>query len=336
MTTPQRIAVVVPWEPKRIFRFSAKLAAVSSNVVDTIGGWAPRRQTLLNRLVFIYPQYLFMPLRMLVIGRRYRYLVTWQQVHGIVLALLLRMMGVSRFSGVVIMTFILMPAKRRGLPLRLIRFALESPFIRRVIVFNENEMALYKALLPSVSEKFRYVLYTAADIEDVARFNCRDAGYFVAAGRSNRDYDFLIDFFRAHPEKKLIILSDQYYANVPPNVEVVGDAFDDRYYKYLSASHAVILPFKDLTASAGQLVFLHAIQLGKPVIATRSTCLDGYFMDGVHGFYVDKDALDLARAMEALENPQTYARLSEIGPNDYKRRFGFDPLALGIWQSICN
>lgn len=99
-----------------------------------------------------------------------------------------------------------------------------------------------------------------------------------------------------------MILSDQYSNVISKNVQVISDAFDERYYRYLSRCHAVLLPFKDAMASSGQLVFLHAIQFGKPVIATRSSCLDGYLIDGKHGYIIDKSECDLDLKVEALED----------------------------------
>jgi glycosyltransferase involved in cell wall biosynthesis len=327
-----KIAVVVPWEVNREFLFSAELARLSGQTVETLGSNVPRSQNLFNRLFRIYPQYLLVPIRLMLMGRRHEMLIMWQQVYGIGLAILLRIFRVTNFPPLVILTFILTPKKRKGLRLRLIRFALESPVVKRVVVFSAPELSLYKTLLPSVADKFRHTLYTAADVEKINQFPISDENYFLSAGRSNRDYDFLVEFFTANPQLNLVILSDQYSASVPKNIEIIANAFNDDYYKYISRCHAMLLPFNDPLASSGQLVFLHAIQFGKPVIATRSSCLDGYFIDEMHGYIIDKNSTDLSSKIAALNNKKTLDEIARFGVYDYKNRFGFTPLAESVWQ----
>lgn len=162
-----------------------------------------------------------------------------------------------------------------------------------------------------------------------------DEGFYLAVGRSNRDYAFLMDYFASRPDRRLVVLCDAPdVRSVRPNVTVVHNAFGSAYFDYLSRCHAVILVFKDPTVSAGQLVFLQAMQFGKPVVATRSQCLAGYLENERNGLMCEKTHQGLDHALERLREGALYWRLAEAGPADYSRRFGFEPLARSLLTII--
>jgi glycosyltransferase involved in cell wall biosynthesis len=95
----------------------------------------------------------------------------------------------------------------------------------------------------------------------------------------------------------------------------------------MAKSHAVIISFADETASSGQMVFLHALQMGKPVIVTRSSCLQGYVEDGSTGLIIDKVDAQLDDAMNILRHGAKYQEISEMQRETYSTRFGFDAMA---------
>lgn len=330
-----RVAVLITWRPTSPFRFSEELAGLSTWTVDTIGGLFPKRRTLLWKAVVVWPMYTLVPLLFLARIRRYDHVICWQQAYGIVLGCLLRISPFRVASRVHIMTLIVVPGKRRGAWLRIIRFALASKNVASVVVHNEAELALYRALFPQSAEKFRYVTYTAADVVGIDSLQICDDDFFLAAGRSNRDNDFLIRYFAIRPNRRLVILTDVLpEKGTPANVTVLVGRYGRDYFEVLARCHAVVMVFEDPTISAGQLVFLQALQLGKPVVATYSSCLQGYLHDGSNGLMVPKSEEGLDNGFRQLDEAATYARLAERGPRDYEERFGFRRLATEMFKVL--
>jgi glycosyltransferase involved in cell wall biosynthesis len=260
--------------------------------------------------------------------------VAWQQVYGIALALLIRLLHLRPQIKICILSFIVAPTKQHGFFRYVIDYALHSSCVKSIVCYNEAEMALYKQIFPGVAHKFSAATLSE-DIENIQNYQIMDEGYYVAAGRSNRDNDFLIEYFSKHPDKKLHLITDQTNGTkLPDNVLLLDKTFGHDYLQQIAGCTAVVMAFKDDTMSAGQLVFLHALQFGKPVVATRSKCLSGYILDGVNGLEIDKDESALDIALNRLNVTDYYKSISSNALSDYKQRFGFTQLAKRVVEIV--
>jgi hypothetical protein len=110
--------------------------------------------------------------------------------------------------------------------------------------------------------------------------------------------------------------------------------FGPAYYARLARCRAVVMAFHEPALAAGQLVYLQAVQYGKPVLASVSQCLDGYVIDGRTGLYFDKNAAGLAAALATAEGANWYAGAVAACLVDYPSRFGFSRLAAGYVRAI--
>jgi glycosyltransferase involved in cell wall biosynthesis len=332
---PPRAAVLVNWRVHTPFALATALAQTSGWAVDTLGGPFPRRLTRWRKWLLAWPAYLWVPLAFLARARRYRYVVAWQQVYGLVLALASRLLPWPQGLRICILGLIVTPGKRRGPARRLLGWALGSPHVAAAICYNAREAALYRQVFPLAAHKI-VDARLSDDIGPLARLAIADEGYFVAAGRSNRDHDFLLEVFAGLPDRRLRIVCDDFAAlrPLPPNVEVLTHCFGDDYLRELARCHAVVMAFHDETMSSGQLVFLHAAQLGKPVVATRSHALDGYLEDGVDGLVVDKRIEAFRAELAALDDPARHRALAEAAQRRWAERFGFAALARGVHRLL--
>lgn len=329
-TERKSAALLVNWRVKSEPRLSRLLAEEGGWDVRAIGGAFPERITRLNKVLIAWPAYLLVPLKV-VLGPRRDYLIAWQQVYGLVLALIARAMPWRFSARICVLSFIVVPSKQIGLARRIIEFALGSSSLSAAVCYNQAEVAHYRKVFPKAAHKI--VLATLAEeVPDIERFEVRDDGYFVAAGRSNRDYEFLVRVFAGKPDFRLVIISDQFSSNepLPGNVEVQGGTFGVDYFNMLAHARAVVMSFKDATISSGQLVFLHACQFGKPVLVTESSCLEGYVFHEQNGLVVSKDAVAFERGLELLADQEVYARLRERSRQIYWERFSVRQLARRI------
>ena len=329
-----RAAVLVNWVVDKPFGFSINLNKIGGWVVTTIGGPFPRKINLLSRIFLVWPGYALVPLKVLFVLRRFDVIIAWQQVYGIALALLIRLLQLKPSVKICILSFIIKPAKQKGTFRKVINYALQCSCVHSIICYNETEMAQYKKLFPNVAHKFSSAILSE-DIEDIQSFQMSDGDYYVAAGRSNRDNNFLIDYFSKHPARKLHLITDQMNsAKLPSNVLLFDNTFGRDYLQQIAGCKAIVMAFKDDTMSSGQLVFLHALQFGKPVVATHSKCLTGYIIHELNGLEINKDINELEFALQKLDDENCYKLISSNGLRDYEQRFGFAQLASRVIEVV--
>ncbi len=324
--TPPASAVLVNWRPQRDFVFTDVLGRELGTPCATIGAGFPPSMSGMRG---VYARVLYVGVAVKALVRRppFERAICWQQASGIALSLLQRLLGVRRSLGVYVMMFIVSPRKRRRPWRDVIGYAIESASVRAVVCYSEAEREAYRRLFPRAAHKL-HVLRFSEDLGPSALARRRNDGFLLAAGRSNRDHDFLVRYAAARPHVQLVIVCDTLALRaLPPNVRVLRDAFGDAYLEILGACHAVLLAFRDTTMSAGQLVFLQAMQLGKPVIATRSDCLEGYLVDGRNGLEIEKTEAALDHALARLADPHYYETLAACQIVDYRERFGTARLA---------
>lgn len=325
-----RTAIMVNWRVSEPFDLSVRLQSISGWQVETIGGPFPRRITPVTKILVAWPAYFVVPLKIFIFRSRYKRVIAWQQVYGLLLAALLRFFRADGSLRICILSFIVSPRRRRGFFKSFINYALGSRSVVAAVCYNPAEVELNRTLFPGAASKIHEATL-AEDIPDIGRFEVLDGGFFLAAGRSNRDYEFLVRVFDGLDEK-LVIVCDDFVPErtLPVNVTLRRDCFGDDYLAQVAACSAVVLSFKDETMSAGQLVFLHAAQFGKPVIATRSHCLRGYIEDGVNGVICEKDVGEMKRRVASFRRSPDAAAMAERTRALYSEKFGFGQLARRI------
>lgn len=192
-----------------------------------------------------------------------------------------------------------------------------------VICHSRHECARYRELLgPRVHFVYAPFCLNVATVKNVA-----DCGYAVSAGRSGRDYALLFKVF-AGRETQLKVACDylgDWEGPVPPNVEVLDRCYGQDYLQLLAGTRLVVIPLSVDGVSAGQMVLLQAMALGKPIIVTRTATTHEYITHRYNGYLVDmgdeaalRTAVDTMLADAALAGSlganarQTYRRNHSI------------------------
>lgn len=128
-------------------------------------------------------------------------------------------------------------------------------------------------------------------------------GYILSAGRTGRDYQILANAVE-NLDVNVVVISDKRSVEgvrFPSNVTVFLDVPYSQYMDILRRCRFVILPLKRLVKSTGQVVFLEAMAIGKPVIATETVGTKDYIRSGIDGILVPpEDPEALKAAMETL------------------------------------
>lgn len=145
--------------------------------------------------------------------------------------------------------------------------------------------------------KDKIIVHQFGIIDDYDKYSALPApdglskdGYFLAIGRSNRDYDFLIDVWK-EIKYPLVIVSDKYKKTVNnPYITIRDDVGADDQYSWIRNCKASIICLNDGNFASGDTVLLSSMMLERLVIVSKpSTLAEMYVEDGENGLSVEKD-----------------------------------------------
>lgn len=279
---------------------------------------------------FLYPLYLVLFKR-----KQYDKIIAWQQFHGINFAFWSRLLHVKKMNYLVINTFIF---KRRGgqignLYYKYIKWSINNIYVDKIICYSSYEPDFYAKMFNMPVDKFCYVPLGVAKIEGVIS---SEGDYIFSTGRSNRDYDFLINSLSGNGMNVRIACSGYTYNGESDmtNVDILQNCFGRDMQKELANSFCVVIPLKDTHISSGQLVILQAMQMGKPVIVTENDAVKDYIENGKTGFIIKKDGNALKQAIGKLNDTKIYDEISKNAKSAFEEKFSLSGLAKNIWQQI--
>ena len=276
-------------------------------------------------------KFFLFPLKVLARRKKLGTILSYQQFYGLVFAFYCDLLHLKKRNQLIVTTFIYRPKQAwKGKLYRwFVRRAVCSKALDKIVCFSSTEPAYYAQLLDAPPEKFVYVPFGIGDLGRCSEETPPPEERFVlSVGKSNRDYDFLVDALQGTPYK-VRILSDTYLREAPgENIRIYPDVFGEDYYKMLAACYCVVVPLADVHISAGQFVFLQSMMFGKPVITTRSDTVTDYITDGENGFIISKDKNQLLERLRQLyTEPALYRRLAQEGRCRFLRNYSLDCMA---------
>lgn len=133
--------------------------------------------------------------------------------------------------------------------------------------------------------------------------------YLFSAGRSSRDYQLLLRVAARVPYPLRIACGSLAQESLPPNVSVLRNCHGSDYLRELTAARLVVIPLSEDAISAGQMVLLEAMALGKPVIVSDTVTTREYVTHLDNAFLVDQGCDDPMQA--AIERLWNDAELAE-------------------------
>ncbi|MBR1804685.1 MAG: glycosyltransferase family 4 protein [Muribaculaceae bacterium] len=278
--------------------------------------------------------YVGMALRLMCHRRHIKVLVSWQQFFGLIFASLCHLLHVRKHTRIVVMTFIYRP--KQGIVGRIyswwMRHTLNSGFIDKVLVYSRHEVEHYARQLDVPTSLFRFV---PLGIESETVENSDDRGYWFSTGKSNRDYDFLINAL-AGTTHRLVIACDTLPQPKATNVTVHHHAFGRDMLQLMNAAHGVIIALDDEHVSSGQLVMLQALMLGKPLIITRSCAVTDYVDDGTTALIIDKTPAALLAAIDRLSDKEFSQRIGSAAKQHFHDHHTIAALAHSVASLLAN
>lgn len=300
------------------------------NVVERI---VPMSKAKIKRVLGFYTT----PLMFLLKHPKARNIIAWQQFFGVLAAFFNRYIFHRRKLSITIMTFIYKPKSGLSGKLfyKMVNSAITSKYVKSIIVFAQNEVDHYEKIFPKAKGKFHFVkLGIPVDTCDYHDDNLANQNYFFATGVSNRDYDFIIKVFTGI-DSNLKIACPNIPDQKQKNIEILNNCFKEDMKRYLYNCKAVVIPLKDLSVSSGQLVFIQAMQFGKPIVITDSGSTRSYLVDGIDAIIRSNDVRLWRNAIKSLEDDKTlYETMSTHNRNRALTDFSITRLGEKIGEKV--
>lgn len=256
-----------------------------------------------------YLSYFLVPIYYFLKRNNYNVIVGWQQFYALIFCFYCSLFHVKKKNIVVAWNFTYKDreGKLKNLYLKFMKKCVESGYLDLIHVpsaqyaekfckeFNYPRECVIVAPFGIVDN---YEIYKKLD----RPIEFKDKKYYLAIGRSNRDYDFLIKSWK-NISTTLVIASDTYSKEIQnENIVLKKNISADTQYKWINNAESVILPIDNGEICSGDTVLLTAMSLKKIVIVTiPSTLAEMYIKDKENGLVVEKNVMDLKKIVQEIE-----------------------------------
>lgn len=253
-----------------------------------------------NNEVIRYLKYFIFSLKIFLKRKKINSIVAWQQFYGIIFAFYCRVFHVKKINNLYICTFIYKDKKRiKRLYYKFIKYAISSKYVDKIICFSKSECENYAKIFNIDKNKFIYLNLGIKKIDTKKYKTNSKEKYILSCGKSNRDYNFLIDALKDTKYNVKIICNNLKKESMK-NIQIYNNTFGEEYFKMLANCYCVVIPLKDKKISSGQLVLLQAMQFKKPIIITDTVTVKTYVKNLDNGILIKNTKENLIESLEKL------------------------------------
>ena len=270
-----------------------------------------------------YLIYIFYPLKFVVNRKKYDYIICWQQFFGLFFAFFCRLFRVKKQNKIFVCNFTYKEKKglKKNIYKNVMKYCLQNTYIDYIHVPSTEYANKSSKEFNVKRNKFIVIPFGIDDkYQEHKGLKTNHKNFSLAIGRSNRDYDFLINEWKKIPKKeKLIIICDTYRAKekLPENIILLNNIVGEEQYPFFINCKTVIIPIDKGNTCSGDTVLLTAMSYYKPIIITNpSTLAEMYIKDGVNGFCLEK--IKDMFSKKVTDILQDKKMLKEIGNNARK------------------
>ena len=217
------------------------------------------------------------------------------------------------------------------------KFVVKSEYIDVFVCSADTHCDYCAEIFQEPRERFVFLPFGVNDFTKlVNRTNPPENNYILALGRSNRDWDFLIDSFRGTKYKLKIICDELQRADLPENIDLYTNVWQEQTYQFIYNCKIMVIPILDGKIDAGETVLLQTMSFSKPIIITEPSCLaDDYVTDGETGLVVPKQRDALLNAINRLEeDEQLYRRIAENSRKLYEEKHSLFRYGTYVGQTL--
>lgn len=316
-------AILIDMKEPENWEFKRRINENTKENWETISFISNTSQRGVFRKFFsIYTKYFYFPFRIFLKRKYYNKILAWQQFYGIVLAFYCRLFRVKKAPQIYILSLIYQPKRNiiGAIYYNFVKFSLEAKCVKKVIIESSVEFDKYLELF-NIKDK---LVVCIEGYEKKMNFSSTKGDYFLSVGRTNRDYNFLIDSFNGRNEKLIIITDQNIKKKYTKNIKILNNVYGLDYEKILSKCYAVVLCMGNAKVSSGQLVILNAMRYGKPIIINNDECIYEYVKNGENGIYFEKTPSSLFDAIKIISNNNKYDEISIREKNIFLQEYTFE------------
>lgn len=294
---------------------------------------------------FRYIRYALFPIKIFIKRNQYNYIIGWQQFFTLFLAFYCKVLHVKKVNKIVVCNFTYKDKKGilGKIYKKFMKYTLNNKYLDYIHVLSNDYADKCSMKFNVERNKFIVTHFGMIDLyERLKNLKCEYKNFCLSIGRSNRDYDFLINTWKKMNEKyKLIIISDTYKTmeTLPKNIIIINNLHGgDEQFKYILNCDIVIIPIKDGSICSGDSVLLNAMSFKKVVLVTKpSTLAEMYIVDKQNGVTVNKNEQDfIALISKLLENKAEISRIGENARRSYEEEYSRFNMGKKIGEMISN
>lgn len=270
-------------------------------------------------------------------GRKYDYIYTFEcDLVGWVISALQTALGLRRPHHV-ILQFIMrerQPVLSSMLKYRVMKWVFSSVY--KLVCSSRSEIGYYREAFGWNSDKFTFVPFHTSP-EFLAESGERKGDYWLAAGRTFRDYDTLLRAVQGWGGRLILVAGQGAKARYAGygNIEVMENIPLAELTELMKGCKAVVVPLENRKISIGQSIILQAMAMKKPVVATRTAGTEDYVQHRVTGLLVEPgDAADLRAMLELLDDDAMYRRIADAAHRTVLERHLPRQYANGVRDAI--
>lgn len=243
-----------------------------------------------------YAKYFGIAFRYFICRKRYNAIIGWQQFYTLIFCFYCTLLRVHKQNLVVALNFTY--KEKKGKAKKIYRWfmgkCINPQYMDYLHVLSEDYADV-------VSKEFGFprnrIVVTPFGVND--RFDefkmlqvpkgFEKEGYALAIGRSNRDYDFLIEAWEKI-DYPLVIISDTYKkTSSNSRITILNHVTGRMSYPWISNCGLMIIPIDDGEICSGDTVLLTAMSLERKIIITiPSTLAEMYVVDGETALFAEK------------------------------------------------
>lgn len=287
-------------------------------------------------IYFIYPFISFLN------RKKYNYIIGWQQFFALFYCFYCNLFKVKKENIVVVCNFTYKEKKRfiGKIYRTIMQFCIKNDYLDYIHVPSKKYAEKCSNDFDIPIEKFIVINFGLPDTyEKWKNTTVEYDNYSLAIGRSNRDYDFLIEVWKKIPkENKLIIICDQYKSRqqLPKNIILRNDITGDKQYPYIMNCKMMIIPIKDKNICSGDTVLLKAMSFYKTVVVTEpSTLSEMYIKNNENGVCILKNVNDFVTTIiKLLENDNELKRIGKIARQSFIDNYSRKIMGINIGKII--
>jgi glycosyltransferase involved in cell wall biosynthesis len=212
------------------------------------------------------------------------------------------------------------------------------------IVHSRLEVDRYARLLAGGPTKFRFVPWgTSLDLRTKLLGNARFApglgNQIVTAGKSGRDYVTLFQAMTGVPSELRVICD---YLTVQPDrhssarITHLSNCYGEDYLRELINASLVIVPLAVGDISAGQMVLIQAMGLGKAILVTDTPTIRDYVTDRQNAWVVPRSDVSAMHTaiVQLLEDATERERLGRNAMDTFDTKFSTEGHFRGLINAI--